>query len=99
MRRFSQTALLALCVSCVSTSAQDKPAGQSDIDKLIKRGDVRALEARLGNSPDALAKIAEAARYRASRARKPLDKENLFADAEKRYLKVINAIQKSGGAC
>ena len=97
MRRFSQTALLALCVSCASTSAQDKPAGQSDIDKLIKRGDVRALEARLGNSPDALAKIAEAARYRASRARKPLDKENLFADAEKRYLKVINAVQKSGG--
>ena len=97
MRRFVQSVLLALCVSCVSTSAQDNAGGQSEIDKSIKRGQVRALEARLGNSPDALAKIAEAARHRASRAKKPRDKENLFADAEKRYLKVIDAIEKSGG--
>lgn len=72
--------------------AQDEPAAQSDVDRLVESGNVSALEARLGRTPDDLARIALAAQNKARRTRKAEEREPAWEDAEKRYLAVVKAL-------
>ncbi|MCG3128859.1 MAG: hypothetical protein CHACPFDD_03755 [Phycisphaerae bacterium] len=72
--------------------AQEEPSAPSEVDRLIESGAVSALEARLGKTPDDLARIAQAAQNKARRTRKAEEREPAWEDAEKRYLAVAKAL-------
>lgn len=92
--------LLSLSVASPLAVAQDEePQGQqqgeSEIDRLVRLGSVKALESKLGKAPADLARLAEAARNGAGRERDAAKKEKLYEDAEKRYQAVLKALDES----
>ncbi|MFN0136787.1 MAG: tetratricopeptide repeat protein [Phycisphaerae bacterium] len=86
--------LLSLLLSSASLAQDKKP---DDIERMVGDGMVEALEARLKGStaPNDLRLLAISAANKAVRARDDKQKDPAFADAEKRYARWIDALEKS----
>lgn len=94
-------ALLSACIPILAFSQdqsaaahQDRP--QTEIDRLVETGAISILESRLrNNTPEELLKLAQAARNAARKEKTPEKRESAFADAEKRYQKLADLLEKS----
>lgn len=84
---------LAACLTSAAVLAQQPPP--PDIDQLIREGKTAALEAKLsgGRTADELRWMARAWANAAEQALKPAEREERFAEAEKRYRKWVAAVE------
>lgn len=94
------SAIFAVIFGAALVCAQDRPGPAPDVEALIRDGKVSAVEAKLagGKTPDELHWIAQAAAIAGEKATKPPERQEQFADAEKRYRKWIAAVDASGAA-
>ncbi|MBU0639633.1 MAG: tetratricopeptide repeat protein [Planctomycetes bacterium] len=93
LRSLTFVALLATATLSVRLHAQDtNDPAHTDIDRMVRQGMAEALEARFrgGRTPEELGWIAQAYANKARRDQKA-EREQAFQQAEKRYLKWIDA--------
>lgn len=87
--------LAALVAAVLSASGQT--SRPDDVERMVRDGLVEALEARFRGSAtlDELRLLARAASNKASKTREPAARQRAFEDAERRYQKSIDALDKS----